>query len=283
MISVLIALAAASTPRPSHRTVRPAHKADRSAKLSGKLQGLFRSDDYPAGALDRDEQGKVDVRVKVNKVGTVSDCVVTKSSGFAALDTQTCRIIWMRGKFKPARDKRGRPIPSEAYGRITWQIAEADDEPVPADPWWARSIVTFAEGKAPVCRMETEGAAQKLTKQPDCPLEGSQPEGATPTATSLVELISEKGLSIGEIHKAGIAPTDRLIGKQVVEIGVDGAGVLSGCKLIERTGELPEDVPENQCSTMSKLFIPRKNASGAPMPFKAYLISVIYLRIEKVA
>src|SRR3954447_19625715 len=76
--------------------------APKSEKLPGNnLQGLFLGDDYPAVALDRNEEGAVGVIVSIGADGRVEDCVVESSSGSAALDVETCRVIWKRAKFKP--------------------------------------------------------------------------------------------------------------------------------------------------------------------------------------
>lgn len=101
---------------PAVRTVPP-------QSVSGNLQGLIRTDDYPASALDREEQGVVAVSLSVGTNGRVTNCSVTSSSGSRTLDSTTCRILSSRAKFTPARDNTGNPTTGTSSARIRWQIA----------------------------------------------------------------------------------------------------------------------------------------------------------------
>jgi protein TonB len=94
---------------------------------------LFSSDDYPASAVRAGEQGSVGFRIEVDKVGRVSGCTVTASSGSAVLDSATCRIVASRARFEPARDRKGRPAVDGFSGRIVWRLPEPEPPPPPAD------------------------------------------------------------------------------------------------------------------------------------------------------
>ena len=123
------------------------------------MAGIFTSDDYPPQSLDRDEEGIVGIVVKVDEHGGVSDCFVESSSGFAALDVQTCRLVWLRAKFKPAQDAKGMPIAGEVHTRISWRIGE---DWTPSEPWASRMITTLGrDGKPLSCRVELEGAIDR--------------------------------------------------------------------------------------------------------------------------
>ena len=95
-----------------------------SSPDSKLLTGLFSNDDYPAGALDRNEQGTVGVRVEINRRGRVAKCIVTESSGYDSLDGATCRIIDARARFAPAHDVNSDAVESAITQKITWRIAE---------------------------------------------------------------------------------------------------------------------------------------------------------------
>ena len=103
-------------PPPVVQTVPP-----RSAV--GDLQGLFRGDDYPQSAIERDEQGSVTVRLTVGTNGRVANCDVTSSSGSRTLDSATCRILRSRARFTPARDNRGNPTTDSVTQRIRWVLS----------------------------------------------------------------------------------------------------------------------------------------------------------------
>jgi TonB family protein len=95
-----------------------------STETPRTLTGLFTAEDYPPEALDRGEQGTVNVRVAVNTSGRVSACTVLQSSGSQTLDRATCKIIAARARFRPAQDTVGKAIESSATQKIVWRIAE---------------------------------------------------------------------------------------------------------------------------------------------------------------
>ncbi len=88
----------------------------------GNLQGLFSGDDYPASALDSEEQGTVGVQLAIGTNGRVTGCNVTSSSGSRTLDTATCRILRSRARFTPATDSSGNPTTGSYSQRITWRL-----------------------------------------------------------------------------------------------------------------------------------------------------------------
>lgn len=105
----------APPPPPPVKTVPP-----RSAV--GNLQGLFSGDDYPASALDREEEGSVSVRLSIGTNGRVTNCSVTRSSGSRTLDSTTCRILSSRARFTPGTDNRGNPTTDTVQQTIRWVL-----------------------------------------------------------------------------------------------------------------------------------------------------------------
>lgn len=89
-------------------------------KFQGSLIKLFSSGDYPSDALRKDQSGAVEMMLLIDVAGKVADCSVTATSGVAALDAQSCAIVIQRSKFKPARDKQGKPIRSVEQQRVNW-------------------------------------------------------------------------------------------------------------------------------------------------------------------
>ena len=86
------------------------------------LLTYFSQDDYPAAALRGEEQGIVTARIDIDPRGRVANCTVTASSGSNALDAATCRIMRSRVRYRPARNRRGRPVPGLAFIHVTWQL-----------------------------------------------------------------------------------------------------------------------------------------------------------------
>lgn len=114
---------------------------------------LFSTDDYPAEAIGRSEQGTVAVVLRISSEGRVSDCLIEGSSGSSALDHQTCRILWARAQFKPARDQKGNAVESAFRQRIRWILP--DPEPADFADLFARHVLTLNGNRDVVsCRYE---------------------------------------------------------------------------------------------------------------------------------
>ena len=47
---------------------------------------------------------------------------MTRSSGNAALDVTTCRLITERFRYKPTRDASGRKVPDTVTGTQAWHL-----------------------------------------------------------------------------------------------------------------------------------------------------------------
>lgn len=67
--------------------------------------------DYP-GDLRRvwPRGARVAVAVRVQLDGRGTDCKINLSSGVAAIDAETCRLVESRLRFRPATDESGRPV-----------------------------------------------------------------------------------------------------------------------------------------------------------------------------
>ena len=94
----------------------------RPARALGNLASLIGDGDYPAAALQAGEQGVVHFRLEVGQNGRVTNCTITTSSGSAALDAWTCRIMTTRARFEPARNAAGKAVADTVTSRIGWKI-----------------------------------------------------------------------------------------------------------------------------------------------------------------
>lgn len=88
------------------------------------LKGAIRARDYPGEARRMKAEGSVTVRFTVDVDGRVRNCTVAQSSGNAALDATTCRLIAARFRYAPARDAARRPIVQERGWRQRWWLQE---------------------------------------------------------------------------------------------------------------------------------------------------------------
>ena len=98
---------------------RPAPDLSRPAMISS---GSISDRDYPRAALARGEQGDVRFRVLVTERGRVRECVIEQSSGFAALDEQSCALWTQRFRFRAARDAQGRAVTQTLSQMFKWRI-----------------------------------------------------------------------------------------------------------------------------------------------------------------
>jgi len=118
-------------PPPSPPAPPPAGPARRAR---ANLSAYVSRDDYPAVAIRAEEQGVTRYALDIGADGRVARCTILGSSGSAALDRATCRIMTARARFAPALNAAGAPVPDRIAARMTWTLPdEADDSgPLPA-------------------------------------------------------------------------------------------------------------------------------------------------------
>ena len=116
LLSVLVTMTAGSGDAPDASVEgRPAH-------ATSPIPALFAAGDYPAAALAQKVQGSTAYRIQVNAAGRVEECEIERSSGSAALDSTTCRVIRSRARFYPAVNAEGRAVASVQTGTIEWKV-----------------------------------------------------------------------------------------------------------------------------------------------------------------
>jgi TonB family protein len=93
-----------------------------AARARANLASYLTSDDYPAAAIRNNEQGRVSFTLEIDANGRVTGCAITSSSGSAALDSTTCRIMRSRARYTPARDAAGKAIPSQDRAAVSWVL-----------------------------------------------------------------------------------------------------------------------------------------------------------------
>jgi protein TonB len=100
----------------------PPPTISKAASAKGDPSKWFTTDDYPPSALRAEAEGTTAVSWEISEAGRAENCVVTSSSGNAALDDATCKVILRKGKYSPAVDQNGSPIRSRASRRVTWRM-----------------------------------------------------------------------------------------------------------------------------------------------------------------
>ncbi len=102
---------------PFASTKTPSHGADNVPE-----RNWISGDDYPPSSLRGNEEGTTKVKYTVNAQGRVENCVITSSSGSAALDRATCTAITRRGRFLPGTKVSGTSDSYERDFSFTWKI-----------------------------------------------------------------------------------------------------------------------------------------------------------------
>lgn len=89
----------------------------------GDVRSLFSADDYPAEAIDRNQQGSIRLQLLVDERGLVAGCDVLEPSGIPLFDVMGCQVMEKRAKFTPALDKSGKPTRSTVTTpKIVWKM-----------------------------------------------------------------------------------------------------------------------------------------------------------------
>ena len=83
-------------------------------------------DDYPMKAFERGWKGVTVMSVLVGPDGRPVDCLIEKSSGFEALDRQTCYGAMKRARFSPARGPDGMPTYGLYRSQVVWSRPDQD-------------------------------------------------------------------------------------------------------------------------------------------------------------
>lgn len=100
----------------------PPPVVNKAAGPKGNPADWVSQDDYPPSSIRAEEQGTSGIAWTINAAGRVENCRVTSSSGSAALDRAACAAITRRGRYSPALDQAGNPIPTQQSRRVVWRL-----------------------------------------------------------------------------------------------------------------------------------------------------------------
>lgn len=102
----------------------PLPRVVRGAAARGNPALWVTPNDYPGGELRLGHSGVTRFRLGIGADGRVSDCTVTASSGFPALDAAACARLTSRARFDPALDSTGARVAGSYANSVRWQIPE---------------------------------------------------------------------------------------------------------------------------------------------------------------
>ena len=132
--------------------------------------------------------------------------------------------------------------------------AMASTPALSVDPWWEKITVTMNhDGQAQGCRYEASAASAGAK---DCKVVGANGAAVTSAKDQYATITFERRFNPGGAPPAESAMQagDKLLGRQVMALAIDGAGKVSRCKVIAATGETGltygcEDVAAEQFAT----------------------------------
>lgn len=84
--------------------------------------------DYPAEALARREDGVVNLSFKIAPDGAATDCKIIYATASKRLRNLSCALVVQRARYRPAHDEAGKPIAGEDRLVVRWQAQPAHVE-----------------------------------------------------------------------------------------------------------------------------------------------------------
>lgn len=117
---------------------------------------------YPASARKRGEEGQVGFRIDVDRNGRINGCRVTKSSGYAALDTATCDMVLAGGTATALTKADGRATAGVREGLVDWKLPAGFTRPATPPPFDANLSRT---GEQIICRRQLRRDSNFITEK----------------------------------------------------------------------------------------------------------------------
>jgi len=94
----------------------PPKVAQRATQRGGSIS----DEDYPSSSIRNEEAGTAVATFTIGTDGKVISCNASGAS--PTLDTETCKLIVRRFRFKPALDSSGQPVEETKSQRVTWRL-----------------------------------------------------------------------------------------------------------------------------------------------------------------
>ena len=98
-------------------------KSDFGGAVPLNVNEWYTFHDYPMEAIRSGEEGYVTVSFTIGTDGLMSDCGVTRSSGFAELDRIPCELLPARARFSPTKDAGGAAVVTHGTTSMAFWIA----------------------------------------------------------------------------------------------------------------------------------------------------------------
>lgn len=80
--------------------------------------------DYRSSWINREMIGTAGFKLQVGTNGRAESCLITRSSGHAALDKATCDLISKRARFNPAKNSNNEKVSGSYSSSVRWQLPD---------------------------------------------------------------------------------------------------------------------------------------------------------------
>jgi protein TonB len=80
--------------------------------------------DYRTNWIRKEMYGTASFALSIGTNGRVENCSITKSTGHAALDDATCKLVAKRARFTPAKNGLGEPVQGSFSSSIRWVLPD---------------------------------------------------------------------------------------------------------------------------------------------------------------
>jgi len=125
--------------------------------------------------------------------------------------------------------------------------SKAADALLSTNPWWEKvTVVISGDGKPQACNYQsslTPGASKHCDVVGGKDGAGGFGESPTSSKGEYTRLTFERRFHLGAIDPADVKldPGDTLLGRQVMALAIDAAGIVKGCKIVAASGDMTPD------------------------------------------
>ncbi len=236
---------------------------------------VFTADDYPPESIRSNDEGEVEVRLRVGPSGSIERCTILKSSGHAALDARTCELLRSRGKFEPATNRSGHAVGSDLTQKVVWKLQDGPEPTMPRSAWMLRLTMEFTRDQ------QLLGCSVESTNLPNpqmakcIPGRDLKPGGAE--ADPFAYAIIETRFFPVDAADAPVPPDvegAQKVARQVSRMTITPDGQVIACEAFLYSGEASP--AGDQCEMNSRMhFEPDAKAAE---PLTGTLVQTVYAR-----
>lgn len=168
---------------------------------------------------------------------------------------------------------------------VALAVAAASPAPSPelsaTAPWWEKIVMTLDEkGTERACSYESSLTPEQSGGCESEPPAAAASVGVDAPAGVFTKLTFERRFSPGNRPDMGnLQPGDTLLGGQIIALSIDGAGEVTGCRVVASSG----DMETYGCDeAKAEKFVVRKESASAATS-EAFMTILVYGHMEQVA